>query len=149
MSFAVAKYRAARTQTASPLQIVVQLYEGCLRFLRVAREAILEKDYSTKGTMLRKAHAIVSELQATLRPDEAPELCEQLYSLYDFVCVRINEANAANDPDALDAAIDVMEVLRSAWVELHAQQGSTPPGPRPVSTPAARPPSSPAGPKVP
>ena len=98
MSFAVAKYRSAKTTTASPVQIVVQLYEGALKYLRQAQECVGRKDYAAKGMALRKAHAIITELQATLRPEHAPELCEQLYALYDFALFRITETNLEKRP---------------------------------------------------
>jgi len=127
MSFAVAKYRSAKTTTASPVQIVVQLYEGALKFMRQAQDAIAAKDFAAKGRALSRAHAIVSELQATLRPEEAPELCEQLYGLYDYVCHSITQANLRNDAVILDSPMKVLEELRGAWAQLAEQHKSNPP----------------------
>lgn len=126
MSFAVAKYRSARTTTASPLQVLIQLYDGAIRFLRQGQEAMKSKDYATKGKMISKAHAIVSELQATLRPEHSPELCDQLFGLYDFALHRITQANIHNDPDELESVIKVLTELRAGWAELNEQQGGKP-----------------------
>ncbi|MEO0323250.1 MAG: flagellar export chaperone FliS [Myxococcota bacterium] len=135
MSFAVAKYRSAKTTTASPVQIVVQLYEGSLKYLRQARGCVERKDYAGKGVALRKAHAIITELQATLRPEHAPELCEQLYALYDFVLFRITETNLKNDPALLEGPLQVLGELREAWIELLTQQATA--GTDAEATPAA------------
>lgn len=124
MSFAVAKYRSAKTTPASPVQIVVQLYEGALKYLRQAQEGVTRKDYAAKGVALRKAHAIITELQATLRPEHAPELCDQLYALYDFVLFRITETNLKNDPSLLEGPLQVLGELREAWIELLTQQAA-------------------------
>lgn len=118
MSFAVSQYRSAQTETATPVQIVVQLYDGAVKFMRQAAQHIEEKRPADKGRALNRAHAIVSELQATLDDSQAPELCKQLEQLYDFVLYRIMECNIQNDPKLLQAAIDVMLQLRSAWAEL-------------------------------
>lgn len=120
MSFALQKYMAARTTTASPLTILIQLYDGAIRFLRTAQQAIADNDIPARGVALSKAHAIVAELQASLDPKQAPELCQQLGSLYDFVCVEISDANRFNDASKLDGPIKVLGELREGWAELSA-----------------------------
>ncbi|HJL16800.1 MAG TPA: flagellar export chaperone FliS [Sandaracinaceae bacterium LLY-WYZ-13_1] len=118
MSFAVAQYQTARTQTASPVQIVVDLYRGAVRFMRQAQAFEDQGDAAGRGRALSKAHAIVSELQATLDHEQAPELCEELDRLYDFVLHRITETNVQADVELLGAAIDVMGKLENAWAQL-------------------------------
>ncbi|MDH5490389.1 MAG: flagellar export chaperone FliS [Myxococcales bacterium] len=122
MSFALARYRSTRTVTASPLQIVVQLYDGAIRYLRSSQEAMTQRDYPAKGHAVRKAHAIVSELQATLDPAKAPELCAQLYGLYDFVLTQLAKANVENAPEHLDSAIRVLSELRDGWAQIAKEQ---------------------------
>jgi flagellar protein FliS len=118
MSFAVARYQSSRVETASPVQIVVALYDGALRFLRVAEDAMTRKDHAAKGHALQRAHAVVTELVATLDHGAAPELCAQLEQLYLFVLDRINTANAQADPGPAAEARRVLEQLRGAWAEL-------------------------------
>lgn len=118
MSFALAQYRSAKVETASPVQLVVDLYRGALRFLRQAIAFQKEGKAAERGVALGRAHAIVSELQATLDHDQAPELCQQLDSLYDFVLFRITEANLKADTSFLDGAIDVLTTLEGAWAQI-------------------------------
>jgi flagellar protein FliS len=122
MSFAVAQYRQSNVETASPAQIVVKLYDGAIKFMRQGQAAIQSRELAKKGTALSKAHAIVSELQATLRSEHAPELCDSLDRLYEFVLYQITEANRQSKPELLDPAIRVLDELRSAWAEV-AKQG--------------------------
>ena len=123
MSFAVAQYRTAKVETASPVQLVVDLYQGAIRFVRQAEAFHAAKDPGSRGRVLGRAHAIVSELQATLDHDQAPELCEELDRLYDFVLHQITEANVKNDVSTLQPAIEVMEQLESAWAVLARRGG--------------------------
>lgn len=118
MSFALQRYRTSRVETASPVQILVQLYDAAIRHLRDARASIAARDPGRKGVALSKAHAIVSELQATLDHDQAPELCVQLHELYDFCLDRITQANAQWDEAAAEDAARVLGTLREAWSEL-------------------------------
>ena len=49
----------------------------------------------------RSAIAIVDELTATLDPEFAPELAENLTALYGFAKRRLHEAHMNLDPEAL------------------------------------------------
>ncbi len=118
MSFAVARYRATKTVTASPARVLVQLYDGALKYLQGGLQGIADRDPKAKGVALGKAHRIVSELQASLDERHAPELCEQLYGLYDFCLLRITEANARWDAQAAQEAAKVLQTLRDAWAQV-------------------------------
>jgi flagellar protein FliS len=131
MSFAVAQYRSNQVQTASPARVIVQFYDGALKFIRLASQAIEARDLAAKGTHLSRAHAIVSELRANLDPTRAPELCAELDRLYVFVLDAITEANIKADSKPLPPAIKVLEQLRGAW----AQVADEPTGVRVVGTP--------------
>ena len=122
MSFGINQYRSARVQTASPVGILVQLYDGAIRFLREAAAHMDESDIANKGVKLSKAHRIVTELQATLDKEKAPELCDQLDSLYDFVLHQITEANVKNESSMVEPAVNVLITLRDAWQEIAEQQ---------------------------
>lgn len=123
MSFAVSQYRSARVNTASPVTLVVHMYDGAVRFLREAIEAQEREDVAVRGAQLGKAHAVISELRATLDHDRAPELSEQLAGLYDFVMDRIGRAASESDAKLVTPAIDVLMTLRGAWAEI-AQRGT-------------------------
>jgi flagellar protein FliS len=118
MSFAALQYQSARVRTASPVQLVVSLYEGALRFLREARAHQEAGDIAQRGVALSRAHAIVSELRATLDHERAPEMSAQLDGLYDFVIDRINTASGVGDASLVEPAIGVLTTLHGAWVEL-------------------------------
>ena len=122
MSFGINQYRSARVETASPVGVLIQLYDGAIRFLREAAKHMIESDVANKGVKLSKAHRIVTELQATLDKEQAPELCDQLDSLYDFVLHQITEANVKNDPTMVEPAINVLTTLRGAWGEIGEAQ---------------------------
>lgn len=131
MSFALAQYRTNQVETASPARVVVQFYDGALKFIRLASQALDARNFAAKGVHLSRAHAIVSELRANLDHTRAPELCAELDRLYVFVLDRLTDANAKADAKPLVAAIKVLEQLRSAW----AQVADEPTNVRVVGTP--------------
>lgn len=118
MSFAMSQYRTNEFQTASPAKIIVAFYDGALRFLKGGAEAIEQKSYALKGQQLSRAHAIVSELRATLDHTQNPALCGELDRLYSFVLDCITEANMTANAEKLHAAVRVLEQLRSAWAQV-------------------------------
>jgi flagellar secretion chaperone FliS len=118
MSFAVAQYQTSRIETSSPVQVVVALYDGALRFLRTGAVALENDDMAAKGVALSKAHAIVTELMVTLDHERAPELSGQLEALYAFVLERIATANAERDVEKIDEAVRALLPLRDAWAQL-------------------------------
>ncbi len=118
MSFAVAQYQASRIETSSPVQIVVTLYDGALRFLRTGINALQVGDIAGKGIALTKAHAIITELLVTLNHEAAPEISGQLEAIYSFVLDRILRANAECDEKLIDEAIRALLPLRDAWAQL-------------------------------
>ena len=118
MSYAVSQYRTSQVSTASPAQVIVQFYDGALKFIRRGREALVNKDIPGKGVALSRAHAVISELRINLDMERAPELCAELDRLYLFVLECITEANMTCETKPLDAAIKIVEQLRGAWVEV-------------------------------
>lgn len=123
MSFALAQYRSTKTATASPARVLVQLYEAAIRLLHEGADAIEDADYKTKGERLGKAHRIITELQASLDEQHAPELCQQLNALYDFCLSRISRGNAKLDASAIREAVKVLSELHQGWVQVAEQVG--------------------------
>ena len=118
MDYSLSQYVAAGVETSSPTRIVVQLYQRAIADLRVAQAALARGDFGEKGEALGHAHAVVTELQATLDGDPAPELAAKLEALYDFVLDRIVRANSACDASLLAPARAVLEELLVAWIEV-------------------------------
>jgi flagellar secretion chaperone FliS len=118
MSFGLSQYHSQQVQSASPARVIVQFYDGALRFIRQAEQSLSVRDFAGKGTQLTRAHAVVSELRNNLDHTRAPELCAELDRLYVFVLDCITEANTKADPKPLTGACKVLEQLRSAWVQL-------------------------------
>jgi flagellar protein FliS len=45
------------------------LYNGCLKFIHIAKTAIAEKNIELKNTNIQKAQKIIQELMVTLNPE--------------------------------------------------------------------------------
>lgn len=101
--------------TASPEQLQLMLYDGAIRFARQGRDALARKDYSTSCEKLLRAQRIVVEMEAGLRHEVNPELCQQLAALYHFVYTRLVDANLRQETGAVDEALCILEHQRETW----------------------------------
>lgn len=107
--------------SASPVQLVVMLYDGSLRFMEEGKRAIIAKDLATQNAKLQRAQKIVMELMSTLNFNAGGEISKNLLSLYSFVLNELVEGNMNDDPDRIDVAMKTMSELREGWVTIEAQ----------------------------
>ena len=114
-SAAAARYRGVQVKTCSPLQLLVMLFDGAIRFIGEAETAMLAKDRARAGDRIGRAHAIIAELAATLDRDQAPELCDNLLALYSFSMGHLLEANLHQDPKRLAEVVAAITPLREGF----------------------------------
>src|SRR5678816_2939417 len=97
-------YRTVDAQSRSPIELVVMLYDGGIRFLGEAREADERKDMRARATGVSKALAIVGELRSTLNLEEGSSLplALELDRLYDYMMGRLLEITTKRDVSAID-----------------------------------------------
>ncbi|MET3682972.1 flagellar protein FliS [Alkalibacillus flavidus] len=108
-------YQQNSVTTASPGELTLQLFNGCLKFIKVGREAMENKEIAKKNTNLQKAQNIINELMITLNPDY--EISDQLMSLYDYINYCLRQANINNDEAMLDEANNMVREMRDTWKE--------------------------------
>jgi len=121
------RYREVEVRTADPLQLVVMLYDGALRFIGVARDAVERRDIPARRDSLSRALAIVSELQSTLNLEAGGEIAASLDGLYDYINERLINAAMKNSVEPLDEARKVLETLRDGWSTIAGQPERTSP----------------------
>jgi flagellar protein FliS len=71
-------YRQTHVQSRSPLELVVMLYDGALRYLGETEEAMQRGDLVAKRDALSRVFAILSELQSTLNIEQGGETAASL-----------------------------------------------------------------------
>jgi len=111
-------YRQTQVQSRTPLELVVMLYDGALKFLHQAREAIERGDIAGRRDASSRAITIISELQSTLNMEQGGEIAQRLDELYIYVNGRIIAAAAENSVGPIDDATRVLNVLRDSWVTI-------------------------------
>ncbi len=115
---AAQKYVADSVTTQQRGKLIVMLYDGAVKFLRVAKEKLLEGDYALKGVYIGKAQDIVSELNNSLDMEAAPDIANDLRALYNFILRLLNEANIERSSTKIDDCIRLLSELQTAWEEV-------------------------------
>jgi flagellar protein FliS len=127
----LAQYQRVQAETSSPGQLVVMMYEGCVRFIVRARVAFEAQDFETARISLLRSQDIIAELIGSLNL-EAGDVATNLLRLYEYMHRRLVTANIRRD-DA--AAAEVEGLLRSlvpAWQEAVRQHAQGQRGGRPT-----------------
>ncbi|QBK25361.1 flagellar export chaperone FliS [Ureibacillus thermophilus] len=120
---ALNSYKQNSVTTASPGELTLMLYNGCLKFLAKAKKAIEEKNFEEKNKNIQKAQAIINELMVTLNMDY--EIAKQMYSLYEYMNYRLIQANIKNDIAILDEVSGFVTEFRDTWkqvIQINRQQ---------------------------
>lgn len=108
-------YKKLQVETASPIGLVVMLYDRAIVLLNKARKEIDEKQYEAKGHTLDKASDIILELLTTLDKDKGGEIATSLTNLYNFILREITDANSSLKTKHLDNACKILSELRESW----------------------------------
>ena len=120
-------YKNVQASTASKERLMALLFEAALRHMRQGRAAIERQDRNTFFTAMEKASAIVIELKCTLKPEVAPELCEQLKDIYGFVIGRLVQAAVKSDGRFITEAERAFAPVADGFIQAAAQvQGQAP-----------------------
>ncbi|MCC9622219.1 flagellar export chaperone FliS [Thalassospira sp. MA62] len=110
-----AAYQNNAVTTANPQELTLMLYDGALKFMRLAKLAIDQGNPDLKNTNIQKTQDIFQELRLTLNKDIA--ISANLDSLYDYMWRRLVDANVKNDTTILDEVLDFTTELRDTWKE--------------------------------
>lgn len=106
-------------ESASPHRLIALLFDGYMDALSAARGAIRQGQVEVKGKAISRAARIVDEgLKASLNLTDGGQLAEDLRSLYEYLALRLTQANLRNDEAILEECVNLVEPLRAAWREI-------------------------------
>jgi flagellar protein FliS len=111
-------YYQTQIQSRSPLELVVMLYDGALRFLQQTVDAMQSGDLVAKRDSLSRAMAIVTELHGMLDLEQGGEVAASLDSLYTYMMERLTIANQQRDAAPVAEVMKLMSGLRDAWSQI-------------------------------
>ena len=129
-------YREHALDGASAVDLVVALYDGIIRFLYAAIDAVERGDTEGRRAAVKRALDIIIHLQARLRMDVGGRPAQSLAEFYASIFAEILKASQSASKAKFEHAIDCVRNVRDAWREVALGGNSNPGAPKPLAEPA-------------
>src|SRR4051812_28688039 len=108
------QYRATKVQTSGSVDLVVMLYQGAVKFIRLGIDGIERNDAKATHDNLVRAQDIIVELLTSLNREEGGQIATQLSGVYDYCFRRLVTANVKKDTDPAREVLRIMRDLGTA-----------------------------------
>ncbi len=117
------EYLTQSVMTASPAELVVMLFDACIKNIRLAVLSLEDTPNPDKAnTYFIKAQLIIDELVGSLDP--AIEISAQLLPIYDFLLRSLRDMNISKDTTGADELLSILQSLRDTWQQIARPQGA-------------------------
>lgn len=111
-------YMKNQVMTAPQSKLIVMLYDGAIKNLKLSERAIEKQDRADLNKYIIKAQDIIMELMTTLNMDVGGEVAQGLHDLYDFMYVNLVNANINQDVEKIILVREYLEELREVWNQI-------------------------------
>jgi flagellar biosynthetic protein FliS len=109
------RYKQDYISTASPADLVIMLYEGCIKKIKLSQIYLESGDIEQTSNALVSAQNIIGELMSSL--DMSFDISKDLFNLYDYMMNELVQMNVRKELDTAPAILDMLTSLKNAWVE--------------------------------
>lgn len=107
------QYRQNAVKSVSPGELTLMLYDGLVKFIRLAAMSIENGDLKVSHNHMLRSQEILAHLNETL--DFQYEISKNLSLLYDYMIRRLMEANVKKDSNIAGEVLMLAEDLRETW----------------------------------
>lgn len=111
-------YRVGAVQGASPVRLVICLYEQAIEDLRRALIALEKKDIAERTSALNHAHMVIGQLQGTLDVQRGGEVAINLQRFYTVIRSGLIDAQSKQSSAMLEQQIALLVEVHDAWLEV-------------------------------
>lgn len=107
-----------QVNTASQKKLIVMLYSGAIKNIKLGIKAIKDKNIAKTNTHFIKSQNIISELMTTLDFDAGGDIAQNLYQLYDYMYQKLIRANIDKDIDKAEEVEKYLLELKEVWEQI-------------------------------
>jgi flagellar protein FliS len=125
-------YQKTNVSTASQGRLVVLLYEGAIKQIKLAL-SFIELDGKIKpsqiekfGNAIQKAQSIITELQVSLDMEKGGDIARNLMSLYLYFNEELVTAGISHDRKKLEFVLNMMGQLVESWRQISNSTANAP-----------------------
>jgi flagellar protein FliS len=109
------QYRQTSVETADRGQLIIMIYDHCIKWCGIAKEALEAGHFARKAEACHKVEAGISELMTSLDMQKGGDIAKNLWRLYDFYSSHIHEGNMKNIAKNFTEVQEMMGQLRESW----------------------------------
>jgi len=121
-----AQYRSVRSHglvaDTSPTRLVQIMFEHILTNLATAQGCMARiednlplSEVTQKLAAMRKAIQLIGQLNVTLDMERGGKVAENLRALYEYMLVRLTQANAYNDTRIVSEVSNLVREIKTGW----------------------------------
>jgi flagellar protein FliS len=111
-------YRKTAIEGASPIGLMIALFDTLAGDLRRAAEALRRNDIETRCNELNHATLVLGQLESWLDLKNGGEPAQNLQRFYAYLRAKMLEASAKKSAPILDAQIEMILHVRSSWQQI-------------------------------
>lgn len=111
-------YKQVQVKTANKEKLVIMLYQGCIKFLRLAKNGVENNDIEQANNYIIRSQDIIRELMNTLDMERGGQIANNLYQLYDYMNRTLIEANINKDIEKIEIVENMMLELLDSWKQI-------------------------------
>jgi flagellar protein FliS len=108
-------YAQSSLLEASPLQLVIALYEGAIGATNQAKAALGSGEDLVRSRSITKAVSILGELMCSLDHEKGGEISANLKRLYSYMQQRLLLAHATKAVEPMDEVVGLLSTLLDSW----------------------------------
>ncbi len=128
---------ALANQTAPKTRQIVMLYDGAIRYLRQARDAMEIGRIEERYNLLLKTSEVVMGLQGCLDFDEGGEVAKILFDFYSSIDTRLLALHGTPSLSHCDQIITELKQMRDVWAAIDLMRSGDTHGSASITSEAA------------
>lgn len=110
-------YKQNSVNMASREKLLLMLLDGAVKYTKIARLAILEKNIARAHKELVRVQDIFLELMVTMDKSTGKYM-EDMYNVYEYIKNELAQANIKKDVKIIDNVLPLIEEVRDMWYEV-------------------------------
>jgi flagellar secretion chaperone FliS len=114
-------YRENVVCSATPIELIVILFDTAINDMRRAAAAANSGDREERAEAIRHAMRVLQQLQGTLDFEKGGQVARQFEQFYNLVRAKLLEASLHNASEPIQQQIQFMSEVRDCWAEAETQ----------------------------
>jgi flagellar secretion chaperone FliS len=110
-------YQDSAVRGATPIELVILLYDAAIDDMRRAMSAMQSSDIETRSNQIAHALIILQQLQGTLDFERGGGAARQFEQFYNLTRAKLLEAQLRGSLDLIRQQVRAMSEVRDCWAE--------------------------------